>query len=171
MMMWDQPEYVEGGRWRFDPTCWAAAMSTWQSGSDRDQETVAGLYKRLPQVLKAMPRGGQKTLDGDKFDTLMRAKNIEMAWRPITGANLIKWDLETLLDECGYVYCVFKVEKGLSHACVMFGADSDTKTVYFMDPATRRTPWPFAEIAKFKWMVAVAKECTPFGDGWQNPGQ
>jgi hypothetical protein len=177
--MLPEPPFVEGGAWRFDPTCWCAALSSWQAVTpNRTQETKEVIEARMNKLgaLKKTAQG-QPTLDAGKFDVFASAKNIQMVWRPVRGNVLFhQWNLEMFLSVYGYMYMVMMVGDSeyaggmISHARVLFGASEAFKVAYFIDPAKKRVVADYKSLVGGRYLVGFAQEYSSLlnGDGWIN---
>lgn len=184
MFFWAEPKRVEqpGGGVIPDLSCWAACLSMWQSGTaGRKQETITALEdrfeKRKPSPLVFVPEMNRFTLDAGKFDMVAQDSNVNMAWRIIKGSNLIKWDLELLLNMCGYIYFVAKPPGtsggGFSHARMMYGAAAEFKVGYFVDPSPKfpgAVVWDYSRMYYYDFIMGIDKATVPFWQDrdWQN---
>src|SRR5215813_11688821 len=89
-----------------EPLCWAAALSSWQAAvPDRTQESIGTLESRFQQLIIPNSRGA---LDPAKFSSLAAASNVRMAWRFLTGKELVSGSLEGLLFLTGHIYLVIQ---------------------------------------------------------------
>jgi hypothetical protein len=177
-----KPPFVEGGRWVFDPTCWCAALSSWQAVvPNRTQETKAALESKMLKLGALKKTANDKlTLDAAKFDILARAQNVNLAWRPIRGSELVKFDMEILLALKGHIYVIVFLGDSqhmggpVSHARVLYSVWNEMKVAYFLDPALNDVAIDFREIARSRFILGMARERSGFleGDGWinQQPG-
>jgi hypothetical protein len=172
-----QPARVEqpGGGVIPDLGCWAAALSMWQSVTpNRKKEVVPALEDRFekqkPSPLVYVKDMNRWTLDAGKFYIVAADSNVQMAWRKITGKELVTWDLEMLLSLCGYVYFVCHVANSkdqFSHARVMYGAWTPLKIAYFVDPSPKfpgSVAWEFDRIVHYDFLMAIDRDQAP---SWQ----
>jgi hypothetical protein len=182
MFFWATPTRVEQPGFGVIPdlSCWAAALSSWQLGMGRKMESITALegrfqkHKPSPMIYRA--DYNRWTLDAGKFYLVAADQNVKMAWRRLKGADLIKWDLEMLLNLCGYIYMVCKPldsKEPISHARVMYGASGEWKVGYFVDPSPKYPgpiSWEYSRMRQFDFLVAVDKGTVPFWQRseWQN---
>lgn len=182
MFIWSQPTRVEqpGGGFIPDTSCWAAALSSWQQGMGRKMETIVSLETRFqgmkPSPLKYDRKLNRWSLDAGKFYIVAADQNVNMAWRRMRGAELIKWDLEIILNLCGYIYFVAKIAGShdqYSHARIMYGAWNEFKVAYFIDPSPKFpgiVSWDFNRMKYYDFLIGIDQSSVPFGqDGdWEN---
>ena len=176
MFFWAEPTRVQqpGGGVIPDLSCWAAALSSWQDGMSRKMETVVALedrfQKQKPSPLVWVANMNRWTLDAGKFYIVAADSNVNMAWRRIKGAALVKWDLEMFLNLCGYVYFVARPAGSrdqFSHARVMYGAWTDFGVAYFIDPSPKfpgAVAWEYNRIQYYDFLMGIDKGSVPF---WQ----
>ena len=153
-----------------EPLCWAAALSSWQGGTpNRKLESVPALEQRLSAAILPDSRGA---LDPTKFDIVARSSNVKFAWRVISGADFVKWNLELGLEMLGLIYLIAfpsggNPSKDFSHARVMYSAWNEMKMTYCIDPLANDIAWEFSKIRQFKLIVGVALERAPSWEpGW-----